>query len=69
MTSRTVQVPSISCGHCVKTIEREVGELAGVTSVSAEAATRNVRIEWDESRTSWEDISKLMQDIHYAPAE
>ena len=69
MTSRTVQVPSISCGHCVKTIEREVGELAGVTSVSAEAATRNVRIEWDESRTSWEDIRKLMQDIHYAPAE
>ena len=69
MTSRTVQVPNISCGHCVKTIEREVGELAGVTSVSAEAGTRQVRIEWDESRTSWEDIRKLMQDIRYAPAE
>ena len=69
MTSRTVQVPTISCGHCVKTIEREVGELAGVTAVSADAASRKVRVEWDESRTSWEDIRKVMQEIHYAPTE
>jgi copper ion binding protein len=69
MTSRTVQVPNISCGHCVRTIEREVGEVEGVTSVTAEAATRKVHVEWDESRTSWDDIRRVMQDIHYAPAE
>ena len=69
MTSRTVQVPTISCGHCVKTIEREVGELPGVTAVSADAATRKVHVEWDESRTSWDDIRKVMQEIHYAPTE
>ena len=69
MTSRIVQVPTISCGHCVKTIEREVGELPGVTAVSADAASRNVRVDWDESRTSWEDIRKVMQEIHYAPTE
>jgi copper chaperone CopZ len=69
MSDRTVQVPNISCGHCVRTIEREVGELDGVTSVSAEAATREVRIEWDDSRTDWEEIRKRMEDIHYAPAE
>lgn len=69
MTSRTVQVPNISCGHCVRTIEREVGDLEGVTSVSAEAGTRKVHVEWDESRTSWDQIRKLMQEIHYAPVE
>ena len=69
MSERTVQVPSISCGHCVKTIEREVGELDGVTAVSAEAGTRKVRVEWDDARTSWEEIRKLMEEIHYAPAE
>jgi copper ion binding protein len=69
MTNRTVEVPGISCGHCVKTIEREVGEMEGVSSVSAEAATRTVRIEWDESRTSWEEIRNLLEEIHYAPSE
>ena len=42
MTSKTVNVPSISCGHCVMTIEREIGELSGVLSVSAEQVSRNV---------------------------
>jgi copper chaperone CopZ len=69
MTSRTVQVPNISCGHCVRTIEREVAEMDGVTSVAADAATRKVHIQWDEARTSWQDIRKVMQDIHYAPVE
>jgi copper chaperone CopZ len=32
MTSKTVHVPAINCGHCVATIERELGSLErGVT--------------------------------------
>jgi copper chaperone len=69
MTSRTVQVPNISCGHCAMTIQREVGELEGVKSVSVEGPTKKVKIEWDESRTSWDQIRKLMEEIHYAPVE
>lgn len=69
MANRTVDVPGISCGHCVRTIEREVGEMEGVTAVSAEAATRKVRVEWDESRTSWDRIRALLEEIHYAPSE
>ena len=30
MTTITYDVPSVHCGHCQMTIEREVGELAGV---------------------------------------
>jgi copper chaperone CopZ len=51
------------------TIQREVGELEGVKSVSVEGPTKKVKIEWDESRTSWDEIRKLMEEIHYAPAE
>lgn len=68
MTSRTVEVPGISCGHCVRTIEREVAEVAGVQAVSADAATRKVHVEWDEARTSWEEIHRLLEEIHYPPA-
>ena len=69
MTSKTVNVPNISCGHCVMTIEREVGELGGVLSVSAEQGSRNVTVSWDPDATDWEVIEGLMEEIRYAPAK
>ena len=69
MTSKTVKVPAISCGHCVATIEREVGELAGVSAVKADQASRRVTISWDPETTDWVAIEDLMKEIHYAPAE
>ena len=68
MTSKTVKVPGISCGHCVMTIEREVGELAGVTSVKAEQATRDVTVSWDPAATDWAAIEGLLKEINYPPA-
>lgn len=67
MTSKTVKVANISCGHCVATIEREVGELEGVTSVRAEEQTRQVTVSWDPDVTSWDAIEELMAEIDYAP--
>lgn len=69
MTSKTVNVPAISCGHCVATIEREVGELAGVSSVDADQASRRVTISWDPETTDWVAIAELMKEINYAPSE
>ncbi len=68
MTTKTVKVPGISCGHCVMTIEREVGELEGVSSVKAEQASRDVTVAWDPEATDWEAIASLMKEINYAPA-
>ena len=68
MTSKTVNVPTISCGHCVSTIEREVGELEGVASVSAVQASRNVTISWDPDTTDWVVIEDLMKEIDHPPA-
>ena len=69
MDSKTVKVPNISCGHCVMTIEREVGELEGVSTVKAEQVSRDVTISWDPQATTWEAIEDLMKEINYAPAE
>lgn len=68
MTTKTVRVPNISCGHCVATIEREVGELQGVHSVKAEQNTHEVTVTWDPQATDWEAIEDLMDEIHYPPA-
>lgn len=68
MTTKTVQVPAISCGHCVMTIEREVGELAGVSAVKAEKETRQVTITWDPDTTDWAVIESTMTEINFPPA-
>lgn len=67
MSSKTFEVPNISCGHCVMTIKNEVSDLAGVTSVDADQATRMVTVEWDNPAT-WEQIQALLVEINYPPA-
>lgn len=69
MTSKTVTVSNITCGHCVATIQREVGELDGVSSVDGDQATRQVKISWDPETTDWVVIEDLMKEINYAPSE
>ncbi len=66
MASKTVKIPNINCGHCTSTIEREVGELEGVTSVKADKENKEVTIEWNE--TTWTKIADLLNEIGY-PAE
>jgi copper chaperone CopZ len=67
MADKTVTIPNISCGHCVKTIERELGELEGIVSVKAEAETKKVAIEWNEPPATWEAIRSLLEEINYPP--
>jgi copper chaperone CopZ len=67
MEEKTVNVPKISCGHCVMTIKREVGELEGVMSVDRDENAKRVTITWDPPAT-WEKISGTLQELGY-PAE
>lgn len=68
MPEKTVKVPNISCGHCVMTIEREVRDVAGVTSVKADAGAKTVSVEWGAPAT-WEAIRALLEEIRYPPQE
>lgn len=67
MTTKTFTVPNITCNHCVHTVKTEVGDLAGVQSVAADAETKQVTVAWDEP-ASWEKIEDLLKEINYAPA-
>ena len=68
METKTVNVPGITCGHCVATIKREVGEVAGVKDVSAEQETRRVTISWDPETTDWVVIEEAMAEINFPPS-
>ena len=67
MTTKTVNVPGISCGHCVATIEREVGELEGVGSVKAEEKSKSLTVSWDPETTDWVVIEEHLREINYPP--
>lgn len=67
MQTKTFKVPNISCGHCVHTVQSEVGELAGVKRVVAVEDTKMVTVEWEEPQ-SWDNIKALLAEIDY-PAE
>lgn len=67
MTTKTFTVPNISCDHCVHTVETEVGDVAGVQSVTADAESRQVTVAW-EAPANWEKIAERLKEINYAPA-
>ena len=61
----TLTAPDISCGHCVATVERAVGALAGVQRVAADAATKQVTVEYDPRRVSLAKIEVVLAEEGY----
>ncbi|MCP5095044.1 MAG: heavy-metal-associated domain-containing protein [Chloroflexi bacterium] len=66
MTTKTFNVPSISCGHCTHTIEMELGDLAGVSTVSANKDSKQVTVAWEDP-ASWDQIKALLEEINFPP--
>lgn len=67
MNTLTLNVPNISCAHCVHTIQTEVGELPGVKTVEANQQTKVVTIAF-EPPADRAGIEALLAEIDY-PAE
>jgi copper chaperone len=67
MEKETLNIPNISCGHCVSAIESELSEVEGVTSVKADAETKTVTVQW-EAPASIDGIRATLTEINY-PAQ
>ncbi len=66
MKQKTVNIPDISCGHCLAAVKREAGEVSGVVSVEGDAQTKNVTIQWNAPAT-WDAIEAQLKDAGYPP--
>lgn len=64
MTTVTYSVPAISCGHCTRTIETELGDMQGVQSVKADQATKKVEIIFNAPANE-DAIKSLLAEIDY----
>ena len=67
MPNITLTSPNISCDHCARTIERELGDVPGVERVKVDVAARTVAIDWRAPATIGQ-IAQVLRDIDY-PAE
>jgi copper chaperone len=67
METVTLNIPNISCGHCVMTIKRESGRVKGVEFVSGDpqAKTATFRV---ESAEALQALRATLAEAGYAPA-
>lgn len=67
MDKQTLHIPNISCGHCVKTIENELNELAGVDVTDSDISAKTVTVQWENPATL-DMIKNTLSEINY-PAQ
>ncbi len=68
MVTKVLNVPRISCEHCVATIERALGEMDEVQEVTADAKTKLVSVTYREPE-NLQAITDTLKDIGYPVKE
>jgi copper chaperone len=69
MSTATLSVPTISCGHCKSSIEGAVGTLAGIDRVEVTIDAREVEVEFDENSVDLDTIVATIEEQGYDVAQ
>ena len=65
MTTATLNVPDISCGHCKSSIEGAVAPLDGVENVEVHIDERAVDLAYDGTDTTFNAIVAAIEEQGY----
>ena len=65
MSTRTLNVPEISCGHCKSAIEGAVSPLNGVEKVEVHIEERTVDLDYDGSDATFNVIVAAIEEQGY----
>lgn len=65
MTDQTLKVQGMSCGHCVRSIESNVGQLAGVEKVKVHLEEGKVDVTFDQGKVDLKTIMEVIEDQGY----
>ncbi len=63
--SITYRVTGMHCASCSSLIERTIGKLAGVASVSANYANESISLSFDGTQTKLGDLTKVLKPLGY----
>lgn len=65
METQTLNVQGMSCNHCVKAVEENVGQLDGVASVTVHLSDALVDVEFDQAKAPLTKIIETIEDQGY----
>ncbi|SDI56786.1 copper chaperone CopZ [Natribacillus halophilus] len=65
MTNKTLNVQGMSCGHCVSSIEGNVGELYGVETVKVNLEGGKVDVTFDPDKVELKNITEVIEEQGY----
>jgi copper chaperone CopZ len=65
MAQATLVVPDISCEHCEHAITSALGPVDGVRSVRVDIPGHLVRLDYDESAISLDQVQEILADEDY----
>lgn len=65
MTTTTLSVPDISCGHCKTSIEGAVSSLPGIEAVEVVVDDKTVGLAFDDDTVSLDDIITTIEEQGY----
>ena len=63
----TFSLEGMNCSDCALALERSMGRLEGVPSVSVDLAGRRLRVEYDSEGITLEEIRRRIKDLGYQP--
>ena len=65
MKKITLQVEGMSCGHCVSSIEDNVGEINGVKSITVKLEDGKVEVEFDSNKVTINNVKNEIEELGY----
>ena len=70
MTTDTISVPEVHCGHCVSSIEGALRPMEGVSEASVDLESRSVSVTWDEAVLDRQALVDAIEEQGYeVPAQ
>ena len=68
MATATLNVPDISCEHCERAVTNALTPLKGVRDVQVDVPTKRIRVTYDESLVTLEQMKQVLQREEYPVA-
>jgi copper chaperone len=65
MTTETIAVPEIHCGHCKNAIEGALNPMAAVREASVDVEARVVTVDYDDSAIGRAEVVRVIEDLGY----
>ena len=69
MTTTTLKVTGMTCGHCVRSVTDAIGGLEGVQSADVQLQTGRATVVFDEAKVSPRDLVSAVMEEGYTAEE